>query len=109
MLHRKYSLPRGEMDFRELNRQVVGQVVSSVPVTQKMRIETDNQSLPRRCDLRQNFNDVAELRFKSPDCSVRAIHGSANEYQGIGSGAASEGRKFEGFGPVQIRIPARGP
>ena len=54
ILHRKYPRPRGELDFRELNRQVAGQVVSSVPVTQKMRIETDNQSLPRRCDLRQN-------------------------------------------------------
>ena len=40
--HGKYSRPRDELDCRELNRQVVGQVVSSVPIPQKMRIETDN-------------------------------------------------------------------
>ena len=68
-----------------------------------------SERLPRRCDLRQYFDDVPELRFESPDFSVRAVHGSAHEYQGIGSGAASDRHDLQGSGPVKIRVPGRGP
>src|ERR1700685_3840268 len=42
MLHRKRPPSQTELDFRELNRQVVGQVIPGVTIAQKMRIEADD-------------------------------------------------------------------
>ena len=81
---------------RELNRRIAGQVVAGVAIAQKMRIETDDESLPRRDDPGQRGDHVLEFPLKPPDGPEGAVHGRAEEDQSIGGGAASQGQDSEG-------------
>src|ERR1700677_191296 len=65
ILHRKHAPSRTELNLRELPGQVVGQVVASVPIAQEMGIESNDHSLARGSDLRQNPDKVLELYLKS--------------------------------------------
>jgi hypothetical protein len=52
MLHHKHARPGRQSNFWELDSQVPRQVVSGMPISQKMRIEADDHGFPGGCNLR---------------------------------------------------------
>ncbi len=83
-LHHKNTRPRIQPYLRILRRKPSRQIVPGVPVSEKMRIESDDHRVARRCDLRKQPDHVLEFRFKMAHRSIRAIHRSEQKNQAIG-------------------------
>src|SRR5580692_2649203 len=107
MLHHEDTNAPDQANLGVLRDRVSRQIVSGMPVSQKVRVESDNQRVRGgpdpgyRCQLTPEFR--LELAYGGPG----AVHRGVKENEAVDSGKQGGQPYLRGVGKPQTRIPAR--
>src|SRR5579884_656314 len=99
----RISVPHGEnafagrkLHFRELDRQILRQIISRVAITKKVRVEADDDRIPGRTRRADTPVYTYQLRLEVFDGFIRAVYGSVQEHGRVGRRQSRCQREFTG-------------